>query len=357
MRILPLSLSVLLVGWLLVRPAASQSFPDPPEIDLDSLATAVVEDGEDDPLVTDFILGARPGLEFAPSATALLAGNLSASEKGTVTTVSSSPFRITDVRPLWGVSLSASNDAASARTTLGVGYTARWRWILEDCQVRAAEQAAEDAYARTLTPDQQRDPDARARLLLEELDAEPISLVPVPSLSYYASAFAPNSTVTDQETFAGHVLKGSLEWQYGSRLIAAATGSIGTTRAEDVADTPLVGKRTASLTVTTVVPQLLGTRRYDDYYLENQFQRGIGLGFTISYSACAEPDDSREDCPEGLLSDTLIGAVVDLRVTSSLAPRFIIGRRSFERFQQGDDATDATLQFGLQLALAISKGS
>lgn len=348
------SLLLFLLGSLWDAPTFSQD--SPPPLDTDSLAVEVVEEGEEDPSPADFLLGSRPGLEFAPPSTPLLAGNLSATESGTVTSVASAPFRITDKSALWGIGLSASNDAATSRTTLGVGYTARWRWLLKNKQVEAARKAASVAYNTSRVVGRPGDPRARVRRLFEVLDAQPISLAPVPSLTCSASAFAPNSAVADQEVFAGHTFKGSLEWQYGSRLVAAATASVGSTRGGDAADTPLVGKRTAGLTVTTVIPQVFGASRYDDYYLAHGFQCGLGLGFTVSYSSCTEPDERLDRCPDDLLSDILFGGVIDLRVTSSLTPRFIIGHRSFKRVETDTDDADATLQFGFQLALSISRG-
>lgn len=319
-------------------------FGSPPELDADSLVG--IQDNVPDG--SDFLLGARPGLEFTPSATALLASNVSASEKGTVTSISSSPFRlINGGRGLWGATISASHDSGTNRTTLGVGYTFRPRWLLASKQSALSERALE-------VHDCKQKPKTCIADAIRYIETRGVNLYPVPSLSANWSTFAPNTAVTGQQTYAGYQLKGSLDWRYGSWVLASAVGTIGESRANDEAGTPLVGKRTLSLTATTVFPQLLGAGHYDANFLENQYQQGIGLGFTVSHTACTEDEASRANCPDGVLSDLLFGAVIDLRLTSSLAPRFVIGRRTFERVDEVEGNDEAELQLGFQLAFSIS---
>lgn len=376
-------------------------------------------------------LGARPGLEFSPSTTDLIAANFSAVENGNVVTLSLAPFRAANQsRPTWGFSILASSNSEKAITEIGAGYRFQWRWLLQaayangaerayngiqaqfsnendsiavwegsledidstltlyrnrvkahqdslitegcqgDCRIIQTHQARLQRYGAHIDSLEAKKTElsdsiqaATARIakaepekqLFRKLELSWVSLLPVPTVSYFQGFFAPDSRVTDQEHTANKTFKLNLDWRLGTYAEATISYASSRARASSMAGQELIGAESFSATALIIVPQLLGTKHYDDVYLKDKFQRGIGFGFTYSVKSCKESGEDRVNCLDEVVDDTLLGAVIDLRITPKVTPRIVIGRRTFEKKMEAEEGTDkdASFEFGVQLAISF----
>jgi hypothetical protein len=282
--------------------------------------------------------------EFSPTTGTLLSAAFAVKSKEKLTTLTVAPFKICDTRPLWGLQLSVANDSGTLLTTFGVAYRAEWRWLLGSLYDRAFERA----YARWSVP-----PDQPVSHLFRTLDRQAINLFPVPSIGATMSVFPVDFEKDNQHAIAEKSLNGQLSWRFGTYVQIDVVGTIGTKRGA-VDQVKAAHVQGLSSTAVVLVPKLLGIAHYDDAYLEaGLFQRGIGIGATLEYKRCSEDGADRALCPDALTSSLLVGGVLDLKVAKDVAPRIIVGRRSFTKFTAATMDKDASLEAGVVLAFAI----
>lgn len=164
----------------------------------------------------------------------------------------------------------------------------------------------------------------------------------------------------DQNVVGSSLFKSAVSWRVSAVFELDGTFSIGKVRSaphDDVStasvneanNMPMV---TSSGTAMVIVPHLLGTTYFDDYWYNNAgFQRGIGLGAVFSLEHCFE-DARPQDCsPKGHTLDWFVGGAIDLRVAKAVRPRLRIGSRTVERFakdSQGSIDASAFVAFAIE---------
>jgi hypothetical protein len=283
--------------------------------------------------------------QFSPTTGSLLSAAFALKSKEKSTTITVAPFKLTSVRPVWGLQFSAANDSGTGLSTFGAAYRAEWRWLLAGCYSRAFDEAYDEVDKSS---------DRTERNLLKTLDRKPINLIPVLSVGGNIAVFPVDLEKDNQHAVAEQNVTLQLAWRFGTYAQADVTGSVGRKRLA-VDQDEFAATRGASATTVVLVPQLLGLTYYDSGYLESAslFQRGIGLGGTIEYKKCAEGGDDRALCPDGIHKSTFVGVVLDLRVAKDIAPRFIFGQRRFTKFVAATEEKDEALEAGVVIAFTI----
>lgn len=290
---------------------------------------------------------------FSPTTSAILSAGFALKSKEKLTTLTVAPFKLSArALPLWGLQFTAANDSGSGLSTFGVAYRAEWRWLFPCWHASSFAQAYGEASAKVANGSEK----AIEPAIFRELDWKLINLIPVLSVGANLGVFPVDLEKENNHAVAEQNLSVQLGWHLGPYLQADAAATMGRKRLA-VDQEKVAGTRGASATLVYLAPWLLGLTYYDDGYRESAnpslFQRGIGLGVTVEYKVCTEDGDDRALCPDAILKSLLLGVVIDLKVAKDIAPRFIVGRRTFTKFVAATEEKEAALEAGVVLAFTI----
>jgi hypothetical protein len=325
--------------------------------------------------------------EFNISSTDVLAASLGVDKDGTTTTLTARPLRLLEksqARWAWGFQLLASANSKTYTTTLGASYSFVPRWLapvageerIHEIQCELVQELFNKHEDLGVTLDAERcvldrppNPNEHVAKTLDaahdEIDRKRtrriwlsgFDLVPVFTLGYNVGLFAPDLTKDDQDTLASHQGKVDVQWHIGTYFTATGAVTLARKRADAEPNTPWVSTVQTGATAVFTIPELMGTRHYDDVFLETGFQRGIGLGGGFSYSQCFRSGMGVADCPDARLFETYFGGIVDIRASSKLIPRLQLGGRKFEALvtdEMGMASTANNTAFEAKLLLTFA---
>jgi hypothetical protein len=251
------------------------------------------------------------------------------------------PLKLTGVRPLWGLEFAASANSDRKSSSVGVSYRFEYRWLFEHAFAQEIqgefERLSAACLAGTLNAACKAGANGKVdttstvdRELVVASHYNMFTLLPVLTVGSEVGFFLNDPTKAAQSVNSSQSVVAKLDWRLGVMLEFASTLAFSRERATLESKNDYAAMRSTSASLVWVLPWLVGADYYDKEYLSTQFQRGVGIGGAITLKNCLEGGTSIVACKDGVLSNRFFGAILDLRLSKDIRPRFTFGERLYE---------------------------
>jgi hypothetical protein len=163
-------------------------------------------------------------------------------------------------------------------------------------------------------------------------------------------AVAP-SLISNDAKPSVHLVRGNLSWRLGVYFEMEVTAAETWRRRQPAL--PFSETVSASISMLAILPWLVGTKPYDEVFLNTGIQRGIAIGLAALVERCAQRDDPRRLCGT-VLDEAALEWVLEIRLVPGIRPRLQIGPRHSHRIDAAGHDVDANgLDLSIQLGLVL----
>lgn len=178
----------------------------------------------------------------------------------------------------------------------------------------------------------------RYRKFVKKLYRTPTYLLPTFVVGYSATLSKleltdpPDGKKLNRRMDTQHTITGGLSFRWGVFVELDPLAKVHLQRSSSVDDPDTDWDETdaaqlleCGVTAVVVLPWLLGTKPYDDYYIKHGFQRGLALGASYNHVSCLEDGEQRVKCPESNVSSSSYSGSLELRLDPKIRPGLKVG--------------------------------